>query len=238
MRNSTVTFENYLGPILQLHPNWCAYTLDAADEQRAIFAAHSNEEKLLWFPEDFQAEVRSLFDDHNSSESLSQKIAISIYNLHLATGAPYRTLESKLQEAFGKQLSKSYFSKLLSAGELLTKRPELQEVKDLEKLAILAQVEDDSLLTEITEQNKVASMSRSLVRRAVDEKLGRATLIVVTDSNVIDINGASVAPQTEKSLRAEVSKKLSKLNFEQLSQVDQLITSFLARSPDSTSEVA
>lgn len=223
MENQNINFENYLGHILQLHPKWKTFTLDAADVERDSFSRLRNEEKLTWFPADFQSEVRSLFENHNNCESISHKIALGVYNLQISTGALYAELESRLQLAFGKQLSKSYFSKLRSAGELFTKNPELLNVKDIEKASIISRVKNEDDLKEIIEQNNLASMSRGSLKKVVDEKLGVVRPII--DSKL-------------KELQIKVGKDLIKLTYEKLGQVDQLVTSLLDKPDDSTLKAA
>lgn len=181
MSNSNKTFNDFLGPILTLHPKWEQFTIDADDESKLRFSNLTDEQKFSLFPADFQSEVKSIYENHISLESLSHKIAVSVYNLYKITGKPCADVKLKLENAFGKEYSKSYFSKLLQAGEVLSNNPEFSGIKDIEKLYIVSKV-DPETRTQIANENKLASMSRNDTQRAVD-KYQRPNLSVVSNED-------------------------------------------------------
>ena len=216
-------YEQYLQSVLQLHPKWYELTTENDSEKRADFASLSIVEKLTWFPQEFQDEVNLLYSLHQDYERLSHKIALSVYQLHLLTQKSYSELQAKLELAFGKQLSKSYFSKLLSAGEVLTKCPDLSSIKDIEKLAALGRVKDAELIQKIADENKLASLSRNVVQTVVQKSLG----------NVIPFKQVS----EKERLLNNIKLNLSKVDdLAVLTEVDRIIKNAIPAKSNSEKE--
>ncbi len=215
MNNQNLNYDKYLSHVIQLHPKWIELTTNASHDEKESFSKLSNAEKLLHFPSDFQFEVKNLFDHQAEQTALSTRIEITVYNLKKITGKTYEELKSKLHEAFGKEFSKSYFSKLISAGELLETNPELGVVKDREKLAIIAQVGDPDVIAEIARENNLASMSRPATRKLVDELLGKPSSKIEGK-----LEEKVHAPQSSsyQLVKAEVYQIVSKLSEEQLNE--------------------
>ncbi len=213
MSNSNKTFNDFLGPILTLHPKWEQFTIDADVESKLKFSNLTDEQKFSLFPADFQSEVKSIYENHISLESLSHKIAVSVYNLLKITGKPHADLKLKLESAFGKEYSKSYFSKLLQAGEVLSNNPEFSGIKDIEKLYIMSKV-DPETRTQIANENKLASMSRNDTQKTVD-KYQKPNLSVVSDED----NAQAIVEYHCKMLRSEIIAKLKDLDEKGLVEI-------------------
>ena len=86
MSNLTENYDKYLEHVLQLHPSWIEFTINAKGEEKLSFKNLPNEEKLTKFPEEFQLEVKNLYRDQLELDSINSRIEKTVYNLHLLTG--------------------------------------------------------------------------------------------------------------------------------------------------------
>lgn len=75
----------------------------------------------------------------------NKNVALAIYDLYTKEKIKYKALKPMLVKVFNKPVSKSYFSKLLKAGESYSKYPQLQDIKCIEKMATLARIKDPIL---------------------------------------------------------------------------------------------
>jgi len=191
-----------------------------------VFSNLSNEQKLTQFPEEFQVEVKNLYRDQLDLDSINSRIEKTVYNLHLLTGKSYDDLKTNLELAFGKQLSKSYFSKLLTAGRVLSNNPECANIKDREKLAIIGQIDDPEVISMIARENNLASLSRASTKKLVD-----SVLIKDPTKNVRSLDSKQESSSSKKSdksgewhlIRGQINEKLNNLSENQLYLVDQFL---------------
>ena len=159
-------YSQYVGIILQMDK--AKYEAIQADPS---LQSLTPEEKLKSFSPEFQSSVRSLFEAYENHQSATQRLAKSVFGIISVSGATLDEASKLIETAFNRGISRSYMSKLFRIGELLTAKPELSAVKDVEKLAEISRIPESRRDAALQSLN-VASATRDQVKDLVNQEMG------------------------------------------------------------------
>lgn len=162
-----LVFSQYVGVIMQLDK--ARYEEIQKDPSLQTL---SPEDKLKAFSSEFQSQVKSLWNAFEAHQNATQTLAKNVYGIITLTGSTLDEASKLIETAFNRGISRSYMSKLYSIGKLLTSKPELSAVKDVEKIYEVSRIPESRLDAALASVN-VASATRDQVRDLVKQETGK-----------------------------------------------------------------
>lgn len=223
-----LTYSQYVGTIMQLDKARYA-EIQSNPELKAQFDSATPEQRLGMFKPEFQDSVAGLFKSFESYQNATQVLAKSIFRVIQVSGSTLDEASALIETALNKTLSRSYMSKLYRIGELLTSKPELSAVKDVEKLAELSRI-PASRLDKALESMNVASATRDQVRDLVKQETSGVSGVEGKSPEVVQkLKYAKMLKQLEEILKSTSIDDDFKTEMEFISAIQTAIRVINAR---------
>lgn len=130
-----------------------------------------------YYEKEFIKAIEGVYVKLNTFSQASAELAIGLYNLKNITNSTHDEISRQMSIAYNKKISKSYLSKLINAGRILNDFPDLKNIQDIEKLALissLSNLELESYLNCKGDRSFIRELdldgaSRSKLKSAIDE---------------------------------------------------------------------
>ncbi len=166
---SDLQFSHYANVMIKLDK--AKYDSLKDDEK---FKAASPEAKLKCFSKEFQDSIAALFkvgEAHAKSQGL---LCVAVSNVIRITGCTLEEGSKIISLAFGKAFDRSYMSKLVKAGYVISINPTARAIGDVTKLADVSRL-PESEQAKLFAEFDVATMPRNELNETVNARLGVET---------------------------------------------------------------
>jgi hypothetical protein len=107
--------------------------------------------------------IDSIYTAYYDVVNATRILASAVYQFCELTGCEYSEVSSALSKGLQKQLDKSWISKLYHAGKVMSLNPVSKRITDIEKLALVGRLDDNSIKTALTEEGGQAKLGTKFV---------------------------------------------------------------------------
>lgn len=172
-----------------------------------------------YYEEEFIGTIERIFLKLNTFSQASTDLAVELYNLKNITNSTYDEISRQMSIAYNKKISKSYLSKLINAGRILIDFPDLKNIQDIEKLALISSLpksELDGLLSSKGDKSFIRGLdldgiSRSKLKSEVNEikiENGRPIRKIPTEKVVLSAPSMPISEPPKVSRFEEIVRTL------------------------------